>query len=171
MADQNASAPPPNAGQDEREKSKQIGSLRALWPFLLPYKSRMGAALAALVGTAIISLTLPLAVRRVVDNFEVAEIAVLDQYFLAAIGIAARATAAQFAETPGVWTPKEANILPPTLQEGISPVARAAFSAPGRAARPWGGPGVWFFGKSTCPGSPVTTMRLSRPRRVRTIFI
>ncbi|MEO0659872.1 MAG: ABC transporter, partial [Pseudomonadota bacterium] len=69
MADQNASAPPPNAGQDERATSKKIGSLRALWPFLLPYKSLMAAAFAALVGTAIISLTLPLAVRRVVDNF------------------------------------------------------------------------------------------------------
>ena len=88
MADQNASAPPPNAGQDEREKSKKIGSLRALLPFLLPYKLLMAAALAALVGTAIISLTLPLAVRRVVDNFEAAEVAILDQYFLAAIAIA-----------------------------------------------------------------------------------
>ena len=88
MADQNASAPPPNAGQDERQKSKKIGSLRALLPFLLPYKLLMAAALAALVGTAIISLTLPLAVRRVVDNFEAAEVAILDQYFLAAIAIA-----------------------------------------------------------------------------------
>ncbi|WP_415921147.1 ABC transporter transmembrane domain-containing protein [Tateyamaria sp. SN6-1] len=89
MADQTQAAPPPNAGDAEREKSKKIGSLRALWPFLMPYKMLMAAALAALIGTAIISLTLPLAVRRVVDNFEVAEIAVLDQYFLAAVGIAA----------------------------------------------------------------------------------
>ena len=88
MADQNPSAPLPSKGKEERERSKKLGSLRALWPFLWPYKALMAAAFAALVVTAIISLTLPLAVRRVVDNFEVAEIGVLAQYFLAAIVIA-----------------------------------------------------------------------------------
>ncbi|MFK7874786.1 MAG: ABC transporter transmembrane domain-containing protein [Paracoccaceae bacterium] len=77
------------AGTQEREKSKEIGALRALWPFMMPYRSLMAAALAALITTAIISLTLPLAVRRVVDNFDIEEQAILDAYFLAAIGIAA----------------------------------------------------------------------------------
>lgn len=73
---------------EEREKSKQIGALRALWPFMRPYTGLMAAAVVALIVTAVISLTLPLAVRRVVDNFNVESGAVLDSYFLAAIGIA-----------------------------------------------------------------------------------
>jgi ATP-binding cassette subfamily B protein len=54
-----------------------------------PYFLLMIAAICALVLTAMISLTLPLAVRRVIDNFNSADSAILDQYFLAAIGIAA----------------------------------------------------------------------------------
>jgi len=88
MSDQTTAAPPPNAGTEEREKSKKIGALRALWPFVLPYWKLMLAAIAALVSTAVVSLTLPLAVRRVVDNFNTEEAQLLDQYFLAAIGIA-----------------------------------------------------------------------------------
>ena len=79
---------PPKSASEERDKSKKIGALRALWPFMLPYWTLMVAAIAALVGTAIISLTLPLAVRRVVDNFGTEDAAILDLYFLAAIGIA-----------------------------------------------------------------------------------
>ncbi|WP_299045735.1 ABC transporter transmembrane domain-containing protein [uncultured Tateyamaria sp.] len=88
MADQTTAAAPPNAGTQEREKSKKIGALRALWPFILPYWKLMLAAIAALVSTAIVSLALPLAVRRVVDNFNTADSEILDLYFLAAIGIA-----------------------------------------------------------------------------------
>ena len=73
----------------EREKSKKISGLSALWPFMLPYRLLMAAAIFALVLTAMISLALPLAVRRVIDNFGSADGAVLDQYFLAAIAIAA----------------------------------------------------------------------------------
>ena len=74
---------------DEREKSKKISGLSALWPFMLPYRLLMAAAIFALVLTAMISLALPLAVRRVIDNFGSADGAILDQYFLAAIAIAA----------------------------------------------------------------------------------
>ncbi|WP_436397629.1 ABC transporter transmembrane domain-containing protein [Roseobacter sp. S98] len=74
---------------EEREKSKRIGALKALTPFLLPYRWLMGAALAALVVTAMLSLTLPLAVRRVVDNFDTKSVRDLDLYFAAALGIAA----------------------------------------------------------------------------------
>jgi ATP-binding cassette subfamily B protein len=74
---------------EEREKSKRIGSLRALVPFLAPYRVMLGAAVGALVLTAIVSLTLPLAVRRVVDGFETESAELLDKYFLAALGIAA----------------------------------------------------------------------------------
>ncbi|MEL6465063.1 MAG: ABC transporter transmembrane domain-containing protein [Pseudomonadota bacterium] len=88
MADQTTAPAPPNGGREERQKSKKIGALRALWPFLLPYWKLMCAAIAALVSTAIVSLALPLAVRRVVDNFNTEQSEILDLYFLAAIGIA-----------------------------------------------------------------------------------
>ena len=73
---------------EEREKSKRVGALRGLAPFLAPYKALMAGALIALVLTATVSLILPLAVRRVVDGFETEVARLLDQYFLAALGIA-----------------------------------------------------------------------------------
>ncbi len=77
------------SGSEEREKSKKIGALRSLRPFLSPYRGLMIAATLALVLTAMMSLTLPLAVRRVVDNFNTDDSVLLDQYFIAALGIAA----------------------------------------------------------------------------------
>lgn len=79
---------PPKGGTEERERSKQIGSLRGLVPFLKPHMVMVVGAVAALVLTACVSLTLPLAVRRVVDGFETETTALLDQYFLAALAIA-----------------------------------------------------------------------------------
>jgi len=79
----------PRAASEERARSKQIGALKALWPFLRPYGWMIALALSALVITAGMSLVLPLAVRRVVDNFESADVALLDGYFGAAVGIAA----------------------------------------------------------------------------------
>ncbi|PCJ09464.1 MAG: ABC transporter [Rhodobacteraceae bacterium] len=75
--------------KEERERSKKISVLGALWPFMKPYRLMMLAALCALVLTASLSLTLPLAVRRVVDNFRVSDTELLNQYFLAALAIAA----------------------------------------------------------------------------------
>ena len=79
---------PPKASDDERASSKEIGALRGLLPYMLPYRLMIGLATVALIATAIISLILPLAVRRVVDNFDVGEGAILDQYFGGAIAIA-----------------------------------------------------------------------------------
>ena len=73
----------------ERAKSRRIGALAALWPFLQRYRALLVAALFALGLTACTSLVLPLAVRRVVDGFETSAEALLDSYFLAALGIAA----------------------------------------------------------------------------------
>ncbi|MFS4580339.1 ABC transporter transmembrane domain-containing protein [Phaeobacter sp. C3_T13_0] len=73
----------------EREKSRKVGVLSALWPFMRPYSLLMATATLALVLTAGLSLTLPLAVRRVVDNFRISETALLNQYFGAALVIAA----------------------------------------------------------------------------------
>ncbi|MDF0596612.1 ABC transporter transmembrane domain-containing protein [Psychromarinibacter halotolerans] len=73
---------------EDREKSKRIGALRGLAPFLLPYRGLMIAAICALVMTAMVSLALPLAVRRVVDGFETSAERLLDSYFIAALIIA-----------------------------------------------------------------------------------
>ncbi len=73
---------------EEREKSKKVGSLRGLIPFLKPYRTLIMLAMLALVTTASLSLLLPLAVRRVVDGFSADRATQMDQYFGAAIGIA-----------------------------------------------------------------------------------
>lgn len=80
---------PANSANEERETSRKIGVLRSLWPFMKPYKGLIFAALAALTLTAGVSLSLPLAVRRVVDNFRVTDAALLNQYFVAALAMAA----------------------------------------------------------------------------------
>ncbi len=79
----------PKPQEAERKASKDIGALQALWPFMSPYKPMLFFAGAALTLTAMISLILPLAVRRVVDNFNSDQLDLLQSYFLAAIGIAA----------------------------------------------------------------------------------
>lgn len=82
-------AGPEIQSEAERASSKRLGALGQLVPFLRPYRAMLFAALAALVVTACVSLILPLAVRRVVDGFETTAEALLDSYFLAALGIAA----------------------------------------------------------------------------------
>jgi ATP-binding cassette subfamily B protein len=78
----------PRKAETERERSKKVGALTALWPFMRPYGWMIALAGVALVSTAMMSLVLPLAVRRVVDNFDIAESGLLDGYFAAALGIA-----------------------------------------------------------------------------------
>jgi len=73
---------------EDREKSKKVGALSGLWPFVWPYRWMMAAAGVALVLTASISLIMPLAVRRVVDGFETSAVNLLDSYFVAALAIA-----------------------------------------------------------------------------------
>ncbi len=81
-------AEPPQQDNQERAASKNVRDLGALWPFILPYRGMLFAAIAALISTAVISLILPLAVRRVVDGFETSAVELLDSYFIAALGIA-----------------------------------------------------------------------------------
>jgi ATP-binding cassette subfamily B protein len=72
----------------DRPASKRMGALRGLAPFLAPYRGQATLAGLALVLTAGVSLALPLAVRRVVDGFNEGQ-ALLDQYFAAALALAA----------------------------------------------------------------------------------
>ena len=78
-----------NEAAADRGKSKSLSSLRGLLRFVEPYRALLIAALATLTVTAVLSLTLPLAVRRVVDGFFGELLALMDAYFGAAIAIAA----------------------------------------------------------------------------------
>ncbi|MEO6299759.1 MAG: ABC transporter transmembrane domain-containing protein [Paracoccaceae bacterium] len=75
-------------GNEDRAKSRQVGALRGLAPFIRPYRGMVLMAGLALILTASVSLVLPLAVRRVIDNFGGERAVLLDQYFGAALGIA-----------------------------------------------------------------------------------
>ena len=74
----------------ERAKSKRVGALCGLAPFIAPYRVMVVLAGLALIVTAGVSLVLPLAVRRVVDSFSDGNLVLLDQFFGAALGLAAR---------------------------------------------------------------------------------
>jgi ATP-binding cassette subfamily B protein len=73
----------------DRAKAATVGPLRGLWPFLRPYRLWVLGALLALTATAALSLSLPLAVRRVVDNFFGESIELVNAYFAGALAIAA----------------------------------------------------------------------------------
>ncbi len=89
MTEKTAMSDTPQPASEERATSKRIGALKGLWPFMGRYRGLLALALGALVATAVVSLTLPLAVRRVVDGFQDGDLALLNQYFLAALIIAA----------------------------------------------------------------------------------
>ena len=72
----------------DRAKSKTIGPLRQLLPFLTPYKGLIWGALTALVLTAGLSLTFPLVIRGVIDGFSKDDLANIDHVFVYAILIA-----------------------------------------------------------------------------------
>jgi len=89
VANSNDAPAPAHKAEEERAKSKNISALKTLWPFVLPYRGLALNAVVALMLTASLSLVLPIAVRRVVDAFDTETAEILDQYFLAAIVIAA----------------------------------------------------------------------------------
>jgi len=73
---------------EDRPKPKRMGAIRGLAPFITPYRRLALATSAALVLTAMVTLILPVAARRVVDGFQQGG-ELLDSYFLAAHVIAA----------------------------------------------------------------------------------
>ncbi|SFS15465.1 ABC transporter transmembrane domain-containing protein [Yoonia litorea] len=82
---------------EDRPVGNKVGALRALWPFIKPYKANLFAAGFALVFTATVALTLPIAARLVVDTFGLSSDQ-MSEYFnlmmviaiLLALGTAAR---------------------------------------------------------------------------------
>ncbi len=83
----------------DRAKSKSLGALRRLAPFVRPHRRLAYGAVAMLLLTTVLNLALPIAAGRVVNGFSAESEFLMDRYFLAAIGIAgalALATAARF---------------------------------------------------------------------------
>ncbi|MGC6522534.1 MAG: ABC transporter transmembrane domain-containing protein [Candidatus Micropelagos thuwalensis] len=72
-----------------RQKSKNVQPLKALMPFILQYPWRVIGAFVSLVLAAVSTLTLPVAVRYVIDNgFSGTDAAAVDIYFKAMMGVA-----------------------------------------------------------------------------------
>ena len=73
----------------DRARSRNLRPLRALLPFLAPYRGMLLAALGALLLAAGATLSLPVAVRFMIDQgFSAEGAAEVDRYFLALFGIA-----------------------------------------------------------------------------------
>ena len=73
----------------KREASKKLTPLRALKPFLAPYKGMIAAAAVALLSAALATLVLPMAVRGVIDHgFSSEDAGNIRTYFLALIAVA-----------------------------------------------------------------------------------
>ncbi len=73
---------------DERGKGRSLSSLTMLFGFFKPYKLNLMLASLVLIATAGISLSFPIAIRRVVDGFYIGSSQLMDSYFIAAIGLA-----------------------------------------------------------------------------------
>ena len=72
-----------------RQKSKNVRPLKALMPFILQYPWRVIGAFVSLVLAAASTLTLPVAVRYVIDNgFSGTDAAAVDIYFKAMMAVA-----------------------------------------------------------------------------------
>jgi ATP-binding cassette, subfamily B, bacterial len=73
----------------DRARSRNLRPLRDLAPFLKPYRGMLLAALAALLLAAAATLSLPVAVRFMIDEgFSAESASQVDRYFLAMFGIA-----------------------------------------------------------------------------------
>ena len=77
-----------NNNNSEREKGRNVSSLILLATFFKPYYFNLISACVVLIVTAGISLTFPIAIRRVVDGFFSNTTSLMDYYFAAAFGLA-----------------------------------------------------------------------------------
>ena len=82
------------AQPDDRAKARRVGALAGLTPFLVPYRWTIAGVMFALLAAAGLTLSLPLALRRVIDGFGASDYGLIDQYFAAFIGVAAALAAA-----------------------------------------------------------------------------
>jgi ATP-binding cassette subfamily B protein len=73
-----------------RAKSRSVAPLRQILPFLKPYSWRIAFALLALIISSTATLVLPVAGRYLIDHgFDIHAVALIGQYFLAFIAVAA----------------------------------------------------------------------------------
>lgn len=89
----------PPASKRRRPASRRFGILRALVPYLKPYRALVFAAAIVLVITTLLSLAMPMVVRQLVDHFNAGSMVVLDRYFaigIVGIAIFAAGTALRF---------------------------------------------------------------------------
>ena len=78
-----------NQSAKERPKGRSLKPLRALWPFIRPYRGTVALALFALLVASGAFLAVPVAVRYVIDyGFTAQDAATVDRYFLLFLGVA-----------------------------------------------------------------------------------
>jgi ATP-binding cassette subfamily B protein len=73
-----------------RPRAKSLNPLRALWPFLKPYRGMMVAALGALLIASVAMLALPVAVRQLIDHgLTTKDASAINRYFFGFLAAAA----------------------------------------------------------------------------------
>ncbi len=73
----------------DRPKGETLGPLRALVPYVMPYKGTLYLAMAALLLASAAQLGLPVAIRFLIDGGMMADdVSTIDQYFLGLFGVA-----------------------------------------------------------------------------------
>ncbi|WP_127091204.1 ABC transporter transmembrane domain-containing protein [Aquabacter cavernae] len=86
--------------QAEGRKRRSLGPLLTLIPYALRYRSRVAGALVALVVAALATLSLPVAVRRMIDyGFATDHVGMIDRYFgvlAIVVAVLAAASATRF---------------------------------------------------------------------------
>ena len=87
------------ADKDLRAKSSTVRPLSGLMPFLRPYRLTIVGVLTALIAAAMLTLSLPIALQRIIDAFSEDNFQLINNYFFAFVGVAAAlatATALRF---------------------------------------------------------------------------
>jgi ATP-binding cassette subfamily B protein len=84
------------AADEKRDRSaRRLRPLVSLLPYVARYRGRVAAALVALIVAALTTLIVPIAVRRMIDfGFSAEGVALIDNYFLVMIAVAAVLAAA-----------------------------------------------------------------------------
>ncbi|RMF98934.1 MAG: ATP-binding cassette domain-containing protein [Gammaproteobacteria bacterium] len=78
-----------HSDQPERPRGRSLKPLRALWPFIRPYRGTLALALLALLVASAAFLAVPVAVRFVIDyGFSAEDAATVDRYFGYFFGVA-----------------------------------------------------------------------------------
>ena len=80
--------PPPDHVLIDRPKAKSVRPLRAVVPFIRPYAGRLILALVVLVAASAAVLSLPVALRYLIDSgLASGDTATINRYFLILMGV------------------------------------------------------------------------------------